>query len=382
MKTFGKIFSSIAIVKTLMFGYEANAQDVTPLKISTETDFQQTSVRDGIKLQRTVVNAGDVTIKHDAKSNLNKSVSKDDLSDVGGVYIDNVVNSSHFNVGGSVTNLGNNFLASDNKNAVILDGWVNLEYDQWKARFEKGHSLTTPLEFDIANVAYNSEDFKGKAEIYLISNNGSMYNGKDKQKYAYILLGYKDLSASYAECDGVSHVVSTANINDKVGSFIWAYFDKSKRNWAVRSRMAVGSKAGDIDRNYFGYGMNEIALDGVITPVLYDMHLSPGIIRGPASLTTTIIANGGNTSIELLPGAKLGSFEPVKGITIDCAVGLGTYTEMNSKTSSTGSSAAVFSNVGIGKRFNASIDAGLKSITTPKGHRDDACVYLKTSYKF
>ena len=82
-----------------------------------------------------------------------------------------------------------------------------------------------------------------------------------------------------------------------------------------------------------------------------------------------------------MPGVKLGSIEPVKGFTIDCAVGLGTYTEMNSKTVCTGSSAAVFSNVGIGKRFNASIDAGLKSFMPQNGqHRNDLTIYLKTSY--
>jgi len=309
--TFKKTLSGLALLSALTFGYNSNAQDITPTKVSTETNLQQTSVRDGVQLQRTEIDWDNVTVKYDAKSNLNPSVSKDNLSDVGGIYIDKLFGGPHYSVGGSVTQLGN----WDDKSQAIFDGYVNLDYDKWKASFEKGHSIrnTAPMEFDIANVKFNSDDIRAKAEAYFVSNNGSMYNGEEKQSYEYVLLGNKNLSAAYAEANGVSHVLSTVNLNNKFGSFVWAYADRSKRNWAVRSRMALGETQEDtkgedeenfrlehdvtgIDEKYFDYGMNETALDGLIMPALYDMHLSPGIIRGKYSFSTTILANFFNAS--------------------------------------------------------------------------------------
>ncbi len=373
MKTIKTILSGIALMAALNFGYKANAQDITPVKVSTVTDFQQTRLRDGVRLQRTEIDAGDIMIKYDAKSNLNPNVSKDNLSDVGGIYISNVLQGKDYDVGGGVTELGN----WDSKSQAILYGWAEMNFDQYKAKFEKGHSIrtTAPMEFDILTVSnryFSNDKINAIGQAFFVSNNGSMYDGRygkdangnsNKEVHAYLTAGNDNLAASVAEEDGTSHAIALGKYGKDAGAFAWFLTDRSKRNWALRTKLGFGN----IDEKFFSYNTVVATDDVFLQPQLYEGHLSPGCTRGDASLSVTALGSGKTTSLELVPGIR----------TDLIALGLGTYTEFTGNRSITGASASAFKKFSIGG-LEMSVEGNYKSLGSNKGFN----AYVTTGYKF
>jgi hypothetical protein len=366
------ILTSIALMSALTFGYKANAQEITPVKISTSTDIQQTSLRNGIRLHRTQLDMGDVTIKYDAKTNLNPSVSKDNLSDVGGIYVSNIIKKDNFNVGAGLTQLGN----WDSKSQAVLYGWAELNYDQVKVKLEKGHSIrmTAPMEFDIVTVSNSkySDNINAIGQVFLISNNGSMYNGiagkdasgnNNKEFHGYLTVGNNTLTATIAEEEGTSHVLGMGKYLKDVGALMWLRTDRSKRDWALRGKLGFGN----IDEKFFSYNTMVGTNDLFLQPQLYEGHLSPGTTRGDASLSLTAVGNGKTTSLELVPGIR----------TDVVCVGAGTYTEFKNNQSVTGLSGGVFKKFSV-SGLEASVEVNYKSIGANKGFN----AYVTTSYKF